>query len=306
MTVENMIVENLAIENLSVESLAEFAGQHALWILAIGCVVLLLLMVFVWRVIESYGETIWRVIAAAARIIARKIDSTLLNGYLKKIAPAEYLVLHLLTGFAVVFIALTIFFESTEALDVDEELARFDYALAAGLRVSLAPETYTFFAYVTHLGDVLVLAAISLAIAALLAWRRRWLQLTGWLTAIIGNALLTRALKALFQRLRPLHDHGFAVAEGWSFPSGHASSAMVVYGMLAYLSIRTVNSAAYLPLALAASAVILIVGGSRIFLQVHFFSDVIAGFCLGAAWLAVCIAGTEIALRHRAQNNNYQ
>jgi membrane-associated phospholipid phosphatase len=289
---------------VTIENFAEFTGQHALWIFVIGCAVLLSLVAIVWRVIESYGETIWRLFTAVAKRVTREIDSALLKGRLNKFAPADYLALHLTIGFAVVFIAVSFFFELTEALDMDEELAHFDHALAASLRATVTPETYTFFAYATHLGDTLVLAVVCSAIAALLAWQRQWLQLMGWLTAVIGNALLTRALKALFQRLRPLHDHGFAVAEGWSFPSGHASSTMVVYGMLAYLAIHTIRPAAHLPVALFASAVILLVGSSRIFLQVHFFSDVVAGFCSGAAWLAICIAGTEIALRHRAQNNN--
>ncbi|HVL01199.1 MAG TPA: phosphatase PAP2 family protein, partial [Dongiaceae bacterium] len=164
---------------------------------------------------------------------------------------------------------------------------------------TITENIYQFFAAITRLGDVLVLTVLTIAVALLLAWHKRWLHLAGWLTAVIGNGLLTRTLKAMFQRLRPLHDHGYAAAEGWSFPSGHSSSAMAVYGMLAYFLIRATDRHWHLPITTLGIMLILTVGASRVFLQVHFFSDVIAGFCVGAAWLAVCVAGTDIALRQR-------
>jgi membrane-associated phospholipid phosphatase len=66
--------------------------------------------------------------------------------------------------------------------------------------------------------------------------------------------------------------------------------------MLAFLLLRGLPQAWHLPVVMAAVTLILLVGFSRLFLQVHFFSDVIAGYASGTAWLAVCIASTEIAL----------
>lgn len=284
---------------MTIEGLAEFVARHALMMFAGGAAVMLLLAGAGWRLLQHYGDRLQQGVVTTTKRLLRFVDSRLLNGRLGTVEPGEYLVLHVVAGFVVMFVALAIFFELTDALSLDEELGRFDHALAQTLRVTVSEGTYRFFSWITHLGDVLVLTLLCIAVALVLAWRRRGLLLAGFLTAVIGNAVLTRALKALFQRTRPLHDHGFATAEGWSFPSGHSSGALVVYGMLAYLAIRATDRHWHVPIVMLVIALILTVGSSRIFLQVHFLSDVIAGFCSGAAWLAVCVAGTDLVLRQR-------
>ena len=73
--------------------------------------------------------------------------------------------------------------------------------------------------------------------------------------------------------------------------------------MLAYLLVRITRRAWHLSIVTAALGLILLIGFSRIFLQVHYFSDVLAGYLSGAAWLAVCVAGTEIAFGHRQRRS---
>jgi len=284
---------------MTIERIAEFAGSHGMLIFSVATVAMLVLTMLSWRLIERYGGTLQQSVVHGVKRLLHAMDSRLLSGRLASIEPGEYLVMHVVVGFTVIFIALAVFFELTEALAIDDDLGRFDHALAQTLRITVSDNTYRFFSLITHLGDALVLTVVCTLVALGLAWRRHWLQLAGWLTAVIGNGILTRALKALFQRLRPLHDHGFASADGWSFPSGHSSGALVVYGMLAYLLIRGSNRRWHLPIVLLTIALILVVGSSRVFLQVHFFSDVIAGFCSGAGWLAVCVAGTDLVLRQR-------
>lgn len=206
---------------------------------------------------------------------------------------------HFALGFALVVATLSVFFGVADEIGLDEDLGRFDDALAVALRGSLQPQTLQLFSRVTHLGDVWTLIAFAVMVtAALLLLRRPWLALS-WGVATAGNGLLNRALKALFERTRPLHDHGYASAGGWSFPSGHASGSLVVYGMFAYVLLRCLPRIWPLPLALAAIGLALLIGYSRIVLQVHYFSDVLAGYASGGAWLAVCIAGAEIARASR-------
>ena len=116
----------------------------------------------------------------------------------------------------------------------------------------------------------------------------------GWVAAVAGNALLNVTLKQVFARVRPVHDDGLVLAHGFSFPSGHTSGAVVAYGMLAYVAMRFVPPRSHLALMLAAVALAFAIGASRMFLRVHFASDVIAGFASGSAWLAVCIASIEL------------
>jgi membrane-associated phospholipid phosphatase len=110
--------------------------------------------------------------------------------------------------------------------------------------------------------------------------------------------LLNRTLKAIFERSRPLHDHGITAEGGWSFPSGHASGSMLIYGLLAYIVVRHTPARWHIPVALTSIAIITFVGSSRVLLQVHYASDVLAGYAVAVAWLAICVAALE-AVRWR-------
>jgi membrane-associated phospholipid phosphatase len=96
-----------------------------------------------------------------------------------------------------------------------------------------------------------------------------------------------------------VHDNGLVSEMGFSFPSGHTAGATVAYGMLAYLALRVLPSRWHVPAVMLASALAFTIGSSRVFLQVHFASDVLAGFAWGAAWLAVCVLSVELSRRWR-------
>jgi undecaprenyl-diphosphatase len=179
-----------------------------------------------------------------------------------------------------------------------EELSRLDHAFSGAIGQTVSPGTRAVFAAVTHLGDRLILTALGIAVAIALVVRGERLLAQGWVVAIGGNAAVNQILKSVFERARPLHDHGSAIAIGWSFPSGHASGSVILYGMLAYVVIRTLPAAWHLPTVLLASGMAFTIGCSRVFIQVHFASDVVAGFASGTAWLALCIGGIEL-IRYR-------
>ncbi len=219
--------------------------------------------------------------------------------------PLAYLAGHLIVGFAVIAGSAALFAEIAEALGEGEQLGRLDQLFSDTLRSTLTREVLQVFAVLTHFGDPVTLTVLCVLVALLLLLHHQRLLAAGWVLAVAGNALLNPALKGIFARTRPIHDHGLASADGWSFPSGHASSSVVVYGMLAYLSVRLLPThwPAGLRLAavLLATALAFITGSSRVFLQVHFATDVLAGFASGIAWLAVCIGTLELARYRTAQ-----
>jgi len=202
---------------------------------------------------------------------------------------------YLCFGFFTLLATLSLFLQLADEMGLGRSLGRFDEDLADELALRLQPGTLRAFALLTHLGDSWTLTALCVIVALLLLNRGERRLAVAWIIALAGNGLLNRALKELFQRSRPLHEHGWTYAEGWSFPSGHSSGSLVAYGMLAWLLMRFTPRAAHLPLMLAAIGLALLVGYSRIVLQVHWFSDVLAGFALGASWLAICITGAELA-----------
>ncbi|MBC8056817.1 MAG: phosphatase PAP2 family protein [Rhizobiales bacterium] len=204
------------------------------------------------------------------------------------------LLLRLALGFGAIVFGAWTFAEIAEALHAEAPLAAADQALADSLRQSVPPAALQAFAWLTLLADPATLTVLCVGIATLLlAQGRRWLAI-GWVAAVAGNALLNVTLKQVFARVRPVHDDGLVLAHGFSFPSGHSSGAVVAYGMLAYVLLRYLPLRWHLPMVLASVALAFSIGASRMFLRVHFASDVIAGFASGSAWLAVCIASIEL------------
>lgn len=192
------------------------------------------------------------------------------------------------------FIALAV------AVRSDGDMVRFDHALATSLHERAAPGLITVMRVLTWLGlqglwVLLVLTGLALVM------RRRWLLLTFLVTSWTGGVLINTVTKAIFVRPRPNFDAPLATAMFYSFPSGHAMFSAIVYGMLAFLLARqTKNVWLRVLIVAAAAALVALVGFSRLYLGVHYFSDVAAGVLLGLAWLALCILGMEIASERAA------
>ena len=112
----------------------------------------------------------------------------------------------------------------------------------------------------------------------------------GWFCTfnIAGSALLNQVLKAIVQRPRPDVALRLVHAGGYSFPSGHSMAAMAFFGLLIWLVWRTVEDKRIRVLICSALAVLIaLIGFSRIYLAVHYFTDVIAGFAISFIWLVL-------------------
>jgi undecaprenyl-diphosphatase len=143
-----------------------------------------------------------------------------------------------------------------------------------------------------------VLAVWCVLGAAILTVRRRYALAIGITLAIVGNGLLISIIKHIFERVRPVHDQSIATAAGWSFPSGHSSGSLVTYGIIAYVLVRVLPDGWRLAVIVAATVIAFTTASSRVFLRVHFASDVLAGFALGTVWLVACILSIELTRRY--------
>jgi len=211
--------------------------------------------------------------------------------------PTAFLLLNAGIGFAVIVAAGALFAELADELGADESLGRLDDAFSLGMRQSVPAGTLPAFAAVTRLGDPPLLTVLGIVVALALIWHRRRGLALAWTVALAGNGLLNTTLKAVFARVRPVHHDGLVYAEGYSFPSGHASGALVAAGMLAYLAIVLLPPRWHLPSLLLAATLAFSIGCSRVFLRLHHASDVLAGFASGACWLVTCVLAAEAA-RH--------
>jgi membrane-associated phospholipid phosphatase len=154
---------------------------------------------------------------------------------------------------------------------------------------------------VTHVNGLAGSSVMALLLALWFARRRLhdWSLLT--VIAVPGGMLLNAVLKHAFHRARPSLDHPLLTLETYSFPSGHTAAATVFYGLLAcWLMTRVHGRLARTLVVLAAAGMIGLVALSRMYLGVHYLSDVLAAALESCAWLALCLTAVSTLRRRRA------
>jgi undecaprenyl-diphosphatase len=216
-----------------------------------------------------------------------------------RFARGEYLGLHLTVGFLVSLAGLWLFGGVTEDVIHHDPLTQFDTALLDWLQAHATATGYTIFDAVSFLGSPAALTVLALGVGVVLGVRRQGIVLVGWIAAFTGGTLLNQVLKIVIQRPRPPSAAAHLQQYSWSFPSGHAMLSLIGYGMLAYLLVVLWVQRRSLQVAIISGATVLIVaiGLSRLYLGVHYFSDVVGGYAAGLLWLSTCISGLEVARR---------
>ncbi len=155
----------------------------------------------------------------------------------------------------------------------------------------------------THTGGVPAMIVLALA-GAVWQWRRGdTLLAVGWIAIVASGGLMNYTLKKAINRDRPpIEWRDVAVTENnESYPSGHSMGSMLGYGMLGFALLPLWRRRAAKAGVIVSLAVLIgCIGFSRIYLRAHWFSDVIGGFAIGAAWLTFCLAWVS-CVRHRLQ-----
>lgn len=201
----------------------------------------------------------------------------------------------------VLFIALVLFFFIAWVVfiaggsSMDEKIFELIAPHRTASRTSLM-KTISFFGNTQFL-----ISANLLLVGIFLFQQQRWSAITVAVVAI-SNVLVMSALKRLFQRQRPI-DPLIEGITNYSFPSGHAFMSVAFYGLLIWFAAITIKSK-WLQRAVIATllSLILIIGFSRIYLRVHYTTDVLAGFTLGFTWLIISLMTMN---RIQAQKNYY-
>lgn len=160
------------------------------------------------------------------------------------------------------------------------------------------------FVDVTALGSVTILTVVTLITAGYLVVVRKF-RTSGFVLLAAGSgALASTALKAVFLRDRPELAARIVDVSSTSFPSGHAMNSAIVYLTLGALLARSQTKLAIrLYFMAVAISLTLLVGVSRVFLGVHWTSDVAAGWCVGACWAALCsLTAKTLEKRHQLEN----
>jgi len=150
------------------------------------------------------------------------------------------------------------------------------------------------FYYFTQIGTVYGVTAGTIIAGLILLWQKRGFHLLALLISVLGSSLSMYYSKIYFHRERPLNVAYYTPENSFSFPSGHATSAMALAGLLCYFFLIEIeNKKLRLALFLLGVSYILLIGLSRIYLGVHFLTDVTAGYLLGLIWVIVAIGIME-------------
>jgi undecaprenyl-diphosphatase len=201
-------------------------------------------------------------------------------------------------GLAVAVLALFLFGWLADEMLEGSTMA-FDLRVRAATHTLASPGLTHTLRLVSHLGGPSVLVVLGVMLVAVFAVHRWWRGAIILFVAMGGASVLDASLKLAFHRARPAPYFGYALPESYSFPSGHALFAFCFFTAGAALLAPRLQHAAlrWLVWAVAAS-LILAIGFSRIYLGVHYPSDVLAGYAVGLIWSSVLIVGDRVAHAH--------
>jgi len=183
--------------------------------------------------------------------------------------------------------------------DNGSDVTPFDKNILYWMRAHRAPALTQAAIFFAHIGSPPVIVGIGAGAALLgLVWRK--VRGAAWTLpiAVIGSGLIIQGVKLIVKRPRPSFFTPLLHEAGFSFPSGHSLIAMVVYGLLGYFALHLFkNRAARLLVRIVTVLVVFLVGVSRVYVGVHFPTDVLAGWTAGVPWLITCLALHEVLAR---------
>jgi len=201
------------------------------------------------------------------------------------------LALRLGVGALVLIAAAGLFGAIAEDVVTSDRLTVLDVQVARWLRAHATPELTRWMLLVTDLHSTIAVSCYAGVVAAALAWRRQWRHLATVFVCVAGGLTLNVLMKLAFHRARPVLDDPLLTLTSYSFPSGHVAGSTLMYGLIvAWTFTRTRRPLVRAAVAVAAASAIALVAFTRMYLGVHYLSDVGAAFAEGVAWLALCLS----------------
>jgi membrane-associated phospholipid phosphatase len=217
-----------------------------------------------------------------------------------RLDPRAYLTLHIVTGLAICLLTGWIFAVLLDAVREHDVLVTRDQAVANWFHGNGTAFGDQIFVIVSAIGSPAAMAVLFAAVVLYLWRTKQRTLLVAWVLSYVGGTVLDGVMKDIVRRPRPEFAAKFLHYSSWSFPSGHSMGSLIGFAMLAYTIVRIYrieSMPARIGIWAGAIVMIALVGYSRIYLGVHYLSDVVAGYTLGVLWLAVCFTGLQMVSR---------
>ena len=223
-------------------------------------------------------------------------------GFLRaRLSPDNDLGLHLTLGLVTLLIALLVFGGIAEAMTTAGTLVTLDLQISAWFHVHAQPLLTTFFLLLTDLHNTVGALALALLFTLFLVKKRAWDWVLRMVLAVPLGMLLNVLLKNIFQRARPTFEHPLLTLTTYSFPSGHTAAATLLYGVVGAYVVCTCRGWRRLLAIVVTVGMVALVGLSRIYLGVHYFSDVVAAIASSTGWLAIVLTSVVTWRKRQAR-----
>jgi membrane-associated phospholipid phosphatase len=267
----------------------------------------LILFLVLWALIYVPLAGVGTALKRAAKRISERLARTRLAKWVtgrsawSGLRSYAVMLVLLAAGALAATVAGYLFMELAVHLNVSKSLVyEMDRVVEAGMQSMRQPAVTTLLTTITRIGGFAGMAPLALVVAAILFIHQERASAVFIIVTVAGGELLNLGLKTIFARTRP--DLALAIyrATGYSYPSGHAMGSFITFGAISYIVLRQpwiwrLKSAV---LAFAATMVILI-SLSRIYLGVHWTSDILGAWSASTVWLASAIVAFEMLLRLR-------
>jgi len=237
------------------------------------------------------------------RILQSKVKKKIVGRYPRIRGAKKYIPIYvvLIVGIIITFAAGDLFLDLAEDFQIQNTaIYKADHAVNHWFEGERHMGLTVFFNILTNAASPVFLGLLIGIITILLYTKKRKASAIFIAGTAIGGFLLNAGLKMIFTRARPDAATAIAVADWYSFPSGHAMASFIILGSLGYLVLRLgmgwIGKSGLLALI---TMLVLLVGVSRVYLGVHWISDIIAGWSAGTIWLITTIVAYETLVRIR-------
>lgn len=274
-----------------------------------GLILFGLFLVWLWRWMVHHEAAIrqwWLHFLAHPKIAALRRRFNPQIAFIEaRLSPQGYLGLSVTMGALILIGASWLFGGVAEDVVTGDPLTIVDVWIATWLHQHASPLLTQLMLVVSNLHGTIAVCIYVLLLSLFLIWKHRIFWFQTLMLAVPGGMLINVLMKEAFQRSRPSLDHPLLTLTTYSFPSGHVAGGTLFYGFIAVMAISQISDWSHrVAIVMWAFAIIVLIAFSRLYLGVHYLSDVLAAFAEGIAWLAICITGMHMFRQHYACQAN--